>query len=166
MCLKGQFTPKSKVHIFPLTLSVIYQSTLFWCELPSFGDIGRGALCLLPNTMAVNGAVTTTTRAPFSPIIFGRRRQKSPKLGNTHQNNLDWQIALNVRGKICIFNFGWTVPWICNHCVDKLLLCAHIGLVIAKKLCIYNGLNMIIKMITRFFCWCFSATTPALDWNT
>ena len=31
--LKGQFTPKSKIHIFPLTCSAIYQSRLFWCEL-------------------------------------------------------------------------------------------------------------------------------------
>ena len=37
--LKGQFTPKSKIQIFPLTCSAIYQSRLFSCELPSFGDI-------------------------------------------------------------------------------------------------------------------------------
>ena len=28
--LKGQFTPKSKIHIFPLTCRDIYQSRLFW----------------------------------------------------------------------------------------------------------------------------------------
>ena len=41
--LKGQFTPKSKTHIFSLTFNAIYQSRLFWCEFPSFGwfyDIG------------------------------------------------------------------------------------------------------------------------------
>ena len=35
--LKGQFMLKSKIHIFPFTCSAIYQSRLFWCELPSFG---------------------------------------------------------------------------------------------------------------------------------
>ena len=48
-CLKGQFTPKSKIHIFPLTFGAIYQSRLFWCELPSFGDTGRRDFCLLSN---------------------------------------------------------------------------------------------------------------------
>ena len=34
--LKGQFTSKSKIHIFPLTCSAISQYRLFWFELPSF----------------------------------------------------------------------------------------------------------------------------------
>lgn len=33
--LKREFTPKSKRHIFPLSLSAVHQSRLLWCELPS-----------------------------------------------------------------------------------------------------------------------------------
>ena len=42
--------------MFPLTCSATYQSRLFWCELSSFGDIGRRDFCLLSNIMGVNGA--------------------------------------------------------------------------------------------------------------
>ena len=52
---KGQFSPKSKIHIFPLTCSAVYQSRLFWCELPSVGDIGRRDVCLLSNIMELDG---------------------------------------------------------------------------------------------------------------
>ena len=55
--LKGQFTPKSKIHIFPLFCRAIYQSRLLWCELSSFGDIGRRDFCLLSNIMGLNGAL-------------------------------------------------------------------------------------------------------------
>ena len=53
--IKGQFTLKLKIHIFPLTCSAIYQSKLFWCELSSFGDISRRDFCLLSNIMGLNG---------------------------------------------------------------------------------------------------------------
>ena len=47
---------------------------------------------------------------PFSSIILERRQKSlrpiSPELGNSHQNYLDWQEALQVRGKICILGFG------------------------------------------------------------
>ena len=33
----------------------------------------------------------------------------SPKLGNSHQNNLEYK-TLQLRGKICVFDLGWTVP--------------------------------------------------------
>ena len=52
---KGQFTPKSEIHIFPLTCRAIYQSRLFWCELSSFGDIGCRDFYLLSNIMGLNG---------------------------------------------------------------------------------------------------------------
>ena len=55
-CLKGQFTPKSKTQISPLTCRAIYQSRQFWCELSSFGDIGRRDFCLLSNIMGINCA--------------------------------------------------------------------------------------------------------------
>lgn len=42
--LKGQFTEKLKMHIFPLTCSAINPSGLFWCELLSFRDIDRESL--------------------------------------------------------------------------------------------------------------------------
>ena len=51
--LKGQFTPKSKIHI---TFSAVYQSKLFWCELSNFGDISSRDFCLLSNIMELNGA--------------------------------------------------------------------------------------------------------------
>ena len=56
--LKGRFTPKSKIHIFPLTCSAIYKSREFWCELPSFGDFGRRDFCLFSNIMGLNGALS------------------------------------------------------------------------------------------------------------
>ena len=55
--LKGQFSPKSKIDIFPVTCSAVYQSTYFWCESPSFGDISRRDFCLLANVMGLNGAL-------------------------------------------------------------------------------------------------------------
>ena len=58
--LKGQFTPKSKMHIFPLTYRAIYQTKLFWCELPSFGDVG----CLFSNIMKLNGALNVMLTVP------------------------------------------------------------------------------------------------------
>ena len=45
--LKGQFTPKLNIDIFPLTCSVIYQSRLLWCELPSFGAVDISAFSLI-----------------------------------------------------------------------------------------------------------------------
>ena len=60
------------------------------------------------------GAVSTTFRAPFSTIILERWQKSlwliSPKLGNPHQNNLDQQIALGVRGEIWSLILGWTAP--------------------------------------------------------
>lgn len=43
----------------------------------------------------------------------------SLKLSNSHQNNPDGLIALQVRGKICIFNFSVNCPFnlLCFHCV-------------------------------------------------
>ena len=61
------------------------------------------------------GAVSTTFKAPFSPITLEKRQKSlwpiSPKLGNLHQNYLDWYIALNVRGKICIYDFEVNCPF-------------------------------------------------------
>ena len=51
--LNGTVHPKIKNTDFS-SCSVIYQSRLFWCELPSFGDIGHrdfrvhGALNVAP----------------------------------------------------------------------------------------------------------------------
>ena len=44
---KGSVHPKiiNILYIFHLTCSDIYQSKLFWCELPSFGDISRKKMC-------------------------------------------------------------------------------------------------------------------------
>ncbi|MDG2590005.1 hypothetical protein P7M45_23995, partial [Vibrio parahaemolyticus] len=53
--LKGKFTPKSKIHISPLTCSAIYQSRLIWCELPSVGDIGHRDVCLFSIKMELDG---------------------------------------------------------------------------------------------------------------
>ena len=53
----GTVHPKPKIHISPLTCSAVCQSKLFWCELPTFGDIGHGDFCLLSNIMGLNGAL-------------------------------------------------------------------------------------------------------------
>ena len=57
-------------------------------------------------------------RAQFSPIILERRQKAlwliSPKLGNPHQNYLDWWIALWERGNICIFDFVVNCPFNAN----------------------------------------------------
>ena len=66
--LKGQFTPKSKIHIFPLTCTAIYQSRLLWCELPSFGDF-----YLLSNIMGINGALLLALTGPNK--YFGKTQQ-------------------------------------------------------------------------------------------
>ena len=64
-CLKGQFIPKSKIDIFPLTRRAIYQSRLFWCELPSFGNIIRRDFCLLSNTSVALNVVLTAPKIHF-----------------------------------------------------------------------------------------------------
>ena len=54
--------------------------------------------------------MSTSFVAPFSPIIL-ERRQKSQKLGNSHQNNLDWLSSTTAKRKILYFWFWWwTVP--------------------------------------------------------
>ena len=52
------------IHISPLTCSAIYQSRLFWCELPSFGDIGRRDFCLFSKIMGLNGALNVGLAVP------------------------------------------------------------------------------------------------------
>lgn len=52
--LKGQFNPKSKIHIFPLLYSAIYTFGLFWPELLRFGDIDRRDFSLSSNIMELD----------------------------------------------------------------------------------------------------------------
>lgn len=66
--LKGHFTPKSKLHIFPLTCSAIHSSKLFWCELPSVGDIGHKDVCLLSCIMEPDGIRLVVLKAPKKHI--------------------------------------------------------------------------------------------------
>ena len=72
------------------------------------------------------GPVSTTFRAPFSPIILQKRQKTlrpiSPKLGNSHLNSPDWYILINVREIICICNFGVNCPfkvrqWVIDGCL-------------------------------------------------
>lgn len=42
---KGQFIPKPEIHISPLTCTAIYQSSLFWCDLPEI-DIMQLTRCV------------------------------------------------------------------------------------------------------------------------
>lgn len=65
----GQFTPKSEIHILSLTCSAIHPSSLFWCELPSPGDIGRRDVCFLSNTMELDGTQLVVLNAPKLQII-------------------------------------------------------------------------------------------------
>ena len=51
---KGQFTLKSKIHIFPPTCRPFHQSRQLWCELPSFGDIGHRDFCLFSNIISAS----------------------------------------------------------------------------------------------------------------
>ena len=59
------------------------------------------------------GAVSTTIRSPFTPIEFKKRHTSlwplSPKLGNSHQNNLCRRKKL--LNELLIL--AWTVPLIC-----------------------------------------------------
>lgn len=57
--LKGQVTPKSIIHIFPVTCSAIYPSKLFLCELPSCGDIVCRNVCLPSSIMELDDTAAT-----------------------------------------------------------------------------------------------------------
>lgn len=46
----------------------------------------------------------------------------SPKPGNPHQNNPDGQKAVQVRGKICIFDFGVNCPFKGFSTLEKMTL--------------------------------------------
>ena len=59
--LKGTVHPKIR-NTFPC--SAIYQSELFWCELPGFGDIGYRGFCLLSNIKGLNGALNVVLTVP------------------------------------------------------------------------------------------------------
>ena len=63
VALKGQFTPKSKIHVFPLLCRVIIQSRQFLCELSSFGENGH-------RDYTVIGSVADTKSPGISTGIF------------------------------------------------------------------------------------------------
>ena len=48
----------------PLTCSAIHSSRLFWCELPSFRDIGCRDVCLHSDIMELDGTQRVVVRAP------------------------------------------------------------------------------------------------------
>ena len=52
--------------VFYLTCSAISQSRLFWCELPSFGEISCRDFCLLSDIMGLNGALNVVVTVPQS----------------------------------------------------------------------------------------------------
>ena len=63
-----------------LFCSAIYQSRWFWCELPSFGDIGRTDFCFFSNIMGLNGALHVVLTMPqkyISKLIGNVFFQKS-----------------------------------------------------------------------------------------
>ena len=62
--LKGTVLPKIKNTCFSLTFSAVYQSKLFWCELPSFGDIGHRDFHFLSNIIGLNDALNVVLTAP------------------------------------------------------------------------------------------------------
>lgn len=89
----------------------------------SFVDIGRRNVCGLSNLIELDGTqsaknkfeeLNSNVSFPFKPIpssIIVKRRQTSlltisPKIDNSHQNNLDGKIAKQVRGIISIFLGG------------------------------------------------------------
>lgn len=67
--LKGQFTPKWKIHILPVTCSAIYQSRLFWCELPNVRDISCRDVCLLWNIVELDGTQLVVLKVPKRYIL-------------------------------------------------------------------------------------------------
>ena len=75
--LKGTVHPKIKNTHCP-SFRAIYQSTLFWCELPTFGDID----CLLSNIMGLNGALNS------APIVMSLLRNHEPVTQNNPQTLL------------------------------------------------------------------------------
>ena len=69
-----------KIHIFPLTFTVIHQSKLFWCELPSFRDIGHRDFCLFSSIMGLHGALNvlvTDTKNTIEKLNSNVSFQKS-----------------------------------------------------------------------------------------
>ena len=63
LSLKGTVHPKIKNTYFPSYLQCysIDQSRLFWCELPSVGDIH---VCLLSNIMELDDTLLVVLKAP------------------------------------------------------------------------------------------------------
>ena len=61
------------------------------------------------------GAVSTTFRAPFSPIILEKRQKFqwpiSPKRGNSHLTHTKLINSTQIRGKIGIFDFVVNCPF-------------------------------------------------------
>ena len=68
-------TPKSKIYIFLLSCSVIYSSRLFWCELPSFGNISRKDLYIFMNIMVLYGVQLAMLKAPKKKNILKTQQQ-------------------------------------------------------------------------------------------
>ena len=61
---KGTAHHKIKKYLFSLTFNGIYQSKLFCCALPSFGDVSCRDFRLLSNIMGLNGARNVVFTAP------------------------------------------------------------------------------------------------------
>jgi len=74
--LKRTFQPKiqdffllvSFLFFFVFSLSAFYQSRLFWCELPSVGDICCRNVCFLSNIMELDGTRLVVLKVPKNTL--------------------------------------------------------------------------------------------------
>ena len=64
---------KNQKLLFLLHVLVIHQSRLFEHELPSFGDIVGGDICLLSNIMELNGTLLVVLK------VLGKKKKKKKK---------------------------------------------------------------------------------------
>ena len=63
-------TSKSKMHILPLTCSVLYPSRFLWCELLNFGASRHRAASFLLNIMELDGMHDPVTRDNQQTLLW------------------------------------------------------------------------------------------------
>lgn len=65
------------MNITPFTCSAIYPFKLFWCALPSFGDIGQRDVCLLASVIELDGTGVVVLKSTFEKLNSHITYQKS-----------------------------------------------------------------------------------------
>ena len=91
-CLKGQFTPKSKIHLLSIIWAV-YLSRLFRSESQCFGDIGCGDVRFLLNAMEVDGTRLVVLKAPKNDIHFKKKNNKKNSRSHNPQSLFQFHLG-------------------------------------------------------------------------